>query len=229
MATPRRIRNLRLKIESLQELIEENKNAVFSSMNERAAEAFELKLSRQLKTAQKDLALAEKMHELHLKQEKELEAYRIKLELKTINKLTIIDAEKGKINELTEGYANARRAKKEEKATEKQEENAEASLKELERTNPLMGKAYRLIQVNPSLSYDEALALVTKKEEDQIADDGTLQELIQQNQQELREESRIQELPIKAIDDGLGFLDSAIAPPEKSFAAKLKEEEEKSA
>ena len=42
-----------------------------------------------------------------------LEAYRIKLELKTINKLTIIDAEKGKINELTEGYANARRAKKE--------------------------------------------------------------------------------------------------------------------
>jgi hypothetical protein len=223
MTTPRRIRTLRLKVESLQEQIAAL-STMFSSMDDKGAKTLELKLSRQLRTAQKDLTLAEKMHELQLKQEKELEAYRIKLELKTINKLTIIDAERGKINELTEGYANARRAKKEEKATEKQEENAEASLKELERTNPLMGKAYRLIKVNPSLSYDEALALVTKKEEDQIADDGTLQELIQQNQQELREESRIQELPIKAIDDGLEFLDNVIAPPEKSFAARLAEE-----
>ena len=177
--------------------------------------------------AEHELEFAIKMEEIRIKSEHSVEEFRLKQEIKAVTKIAVIEREEQKINRLVAGYSETRQAKEAEKIERQNKQEAEESLKQLEKSDPLMAKALRLIQVDPSLNMTEALALVTKKEEDQIADDGTLQELIQQNQQELREESKIQELSIKAIDDGLGFLDSAIAPPEKSFAAKLKEEEEK--
>jgi hypothetical protein len=213
MTTPRKIRNLKAKIEQLEEQLGE----MLSLKRESP------KLRRQLKMAEHELEFAIKMEEIRIKSEHSVEEFRLKQEIKAVTKIAVIEREEQKINRLVTGYSETRQAKEAEKIERQNKQQAEESLRQLEKSDPLMAKALRLIQVDPSLSMTEALALVTKKEEDQIADDGTLQELIQQNQQELREESRIQELPIKAIDDGLEFLDSAIAPPEKSFAARLAE------